>query len=70
MRQVIFNHYVINSGNTCLLQKYVFTLYFVTREKNAVTLAHSAKRKREFLGIIREMLKTKKLPPRNKIALE
>ena len=35
-----------------------------------VTLPHSAQKKHAFLGEIREMSKTKKLPSRNKIDLE
>ena len=42
---------------------------FETKEKNAVTLPHSAQRKHAFLGEIKEMSKTKKLPARKKIAL-
>ena len=38
--------------------------------ENAVTLAHSAKRKHAFWGQIKEMSKTKKLPSRKKIALK
>ena len=37
---------------------------------NAVTLPHSAQRKHAFSGEIKEISKTKKLPARNKIALE
>ena len=45
-------------------------MYFVAKEKNAVKLLHSAQRKHEFWGEIREISKTKKLPARNKAALE
>ena len=45
-------------------------MYFGAKEKNAVTLPHSAQRKQTFLGKIKEMSKTKKLPARKKIALE
>ena len=45
-------------------------MYFGAKEKNAVTLPHSAQRKHAFLGKIKEMSKTKKLPTRKKIALE
>ena len=37
---------------------------------NAVSLPYSAQRKHAFWGEIKEMSKTKKLPSRNKIALE
>ena len=39
------------------------------KRENAVTLPHSAQRKHEFWGEIKEMSRTKKLPSRNKIAL-
>ena len=42
----------------------------MAKEKNAVTLPHSAQRKHAFWGEIKEMSKTKKLPARKKIALE
>ena len=45
-------------------------MYFGSKEKNAVTLPHSAQRKHAFWGEIKDMSKTKKLPSRNKIALE
>ena len=60
----------MNSGNTCLFHKGFFTVYFVAKENNAVSLPHSAQRKNEFLGKIKEMSKKKKLLARNKIALE
>ena len=40
------------------------------KRENAVTLPHSAQKKHAFLGKIKEMSKTKKLPSRKKIALE
>ena len=45
-------------------------MYFGAKEKNVVTLPHSAQRKHAFLGEIKEMSKTNKLPSRKKIALE
>ena len=39
-------------------------------KKNSVTLPHSAQRKHAFLGEIKEMSKTKKLPARKEIDLE
>ena len=45
-------------------------MYFKAKEKNEVTLPHSAQRKHEFLGEIKELSKTKKLPARKKIDLE
>ena len=47
-----------------------YTMYFVARKKNAVTLPHRAQRKHAFLGEIKEMSKIKKLPARKKIDLE
>ena len=41
-----------------------------SREENAVTLPHSAQRKHEFLGKIKDMSKKNKSPARNKIVLE
>ena len=45
-------------------------MYFGAKEKNTVTLPHSAQRKHAFLGEIKEMSKTKKLPSRKKVTLE
>ena len=46
------------------------TIQFGAQEKNAVILPHSAQTKHVFLGEIKEMSKTKKLPSRNKVDLE
>ena len=43
---------------------------FGEKENNTVTLPHIAQRNNAFLGEIKEMSKTKKLPSRKKIALE
>ena len=59
-----------NSGNTCLFHKGFCTVYFGAKENNSVTLPHSAQRKHAFLGKNKEISKKKKLPARNKIALE
>ena len=61
---------LMNSGHTCLFHKGFCTVYFGAKEKNEVTLPHSAQRKYTFLGEIKEMSKTNKLPSRKKIALE
>ena len=45
-------------------------MYLRAKEENSVTLPHSAQRKHAFLGEIKEMSKTNKLPFRKKIALE
>ena len=60
---------VMNSGHTCLFRKVFCTVYFVSKENNAVTLPHSAQRKHAFLEEIKEMSKKNKLPARKKIAL-
>ena len=59
----------MNSGHTFLFPKGFCNVYFGEKEKNAVTLPHSAQRKHAFLGEIKEISKTKKLPARKKIAL-
>ena len=46
------------------------TVYFGAKEKNALTLPHSAQRKHAFLGKIMEKSKKNKLPARKKIDLE
>ena len=61
---------LINSGHTCLFNKRFCSVYFGAKEKNAVTLPQNSHRKHVSLVKIKEMSKTKKLPSRNKIALE
>ena len=61
---------LMNSGHNCLFQKGFCTVYFGAKDKNKVTLPHSAQSKHAFLGEIKEMSKTNKLPSRKKIALE
>ena len=61
---------LINLGHNFLFQKRFCAVYFVSKEKNAVTLPHSEHSKHAFLDKIKEMSKTKKLSPRKKIALE
>ena len=61
---------LINLGNTCLFQKVFCMVYFGAKEKNTVTLPHSAQRKHAFWGEIKQISKTDKLPSRKKIALE
>ena len=41
---------LMNAGHTCLFHKGFFTVYFVAKEDNAVTLPHSAQRKHAFTG--------------------
>ena len=48
---------LMNSGHTCLFRKGFCTVYFGDKEKNAVTLLHSAQRKNTFLGKIKKMSK-------------
>ena len=45
-------------------------VYFGAKDKNAVTLTHSAQKKHVFLGKIMEKSKKNKLPARKQIALE
>ena len=61
---------LMNLVHICLFHKGVCMMYFGFKEKNAVTLPQSAQRKHTFLGKIKQMPKTKKLPSRKKIALE
>ena len=61
---------LMNLGHTCLFHKGFCMVYFIEKDKNAVTLPHSEQRKHEFLGKIKEISKTKELPSRKKIALE
>ena len=60
----------MNLVHPYLFQKGFFTVYFVAKEKNAVTLPHSAQMKHAFLGEIKEISKTMKLPSRKITALE
>ena len=41
---------LMNSGHTFLFHKGFCNVYFGAKEKNAVTLPHSAQRKHAFLG--------------------
>ena len=43
---------LMNSGHTCIFLKGFYTVYFGAKEKNAVTLQHSAQRKHASLGKI------------------
>ena len=45
---------LMNSGHNYLFQKGFCIVYFGAKEKNAVTLPHSAQRKHAFLGKIME----------------
>ena len=57
---------LINFLHTCLFHKGFCSVYFGAKEKNAVTLPHSAQRKHAFLGEIKEISKTNKLPSKKK----
>ena len=59
----------MNLGHNCLFHKAFCTAYFGSKEKNSVTLPHSAQIKHEFWGEIEEMSKTKESSCRNKIAV-
>ena len=61
---------LMNSGHTCIFHKSFCTVYFGAKVNNAVTLPNSAQSKHSFLGKIKEMSKTKKLPARKIIDLE
>ena len=61
---------LMNSGHACLFHKWFCTVYFGAKENNAVIFPHSAKRKHAFIGKIKEMSKTNKMPSRKKIALK
>ena len=61
---------LMNLVHTCLFHKGYFTVYFRYKEKNEVTFPHSAQRKHALWGEIKKMSKTKKLAPRNKVALQ
>ena len=41
---------LMNTGHTCLLHKGFCTVYFGTKEDNAVTLPHNVVRKHAFMG--------------------
>ena len=60
----------MNSGHTCLFHKGFCTVYFVSKENNAVTLPQSAQRKHACIGKIKEISNKNKLPARKRIALE
>ena len=63
---------LMNAGHTFLFHKRFYTVYFGAKEDNAVTLAHSAVRKQDFM--VKSMESSKKNakgnPKRKKIALE
>ena len=59
----------MNSLPTCLYQKGFCTVYFGDKEKNEVTLPHSAQQKHVFWGEIKQISKSKKIAPRNKVTL-
>ena len=61
---------LLNLEHTCLFYTGFLKVYFIDKEKNAVTLPHSSHRKHAFLVYIKKISKTKKLPSRKKIALE
>ena len=48
---------LMNAGHTCLFHKGFCTVYFGEKEDNAVTLPHSAQRKRAFTGKIQDVSK-------------
>ena len=58
---------LMNSVHNCLFHKGFCKVYFGAKEKNAVTLPHSAQRKHTFLGKIVENSKKNKLTARKKL---
>ena len=48
---------LMNAGHTCIFKKGFFTVYFRADKDNAVTLPHSAQRKHDFTGNIKDMPK-------------
>ena len=60
----------MNAGNTCLFHNGFRMVYFGTEKDNEVTLTHSAQRKHDFIGEIKNISKKNKFPERKKIALE
>ena len=61
---------IIHLGHTCLFHKGLFMVYFGDKEKNTVTLPHSAHQKHASLGEIKQMSKSKKIAPRKKVAIK
>ena len=59
---------LMNAGHTCLFHKGFCTVYFGSKEDNAVTLPHSSQRKHAFTGKNQDV--SKKNPARKKIDLE
>ena len=67
MRQVIFNYYVNVLGKYFFIsQSFLYGVLW----RQAVTLPHSAQRKHEFWGEIKQMSITKKIAPRKKFCLQ
>ena len=60
----------MNARHTCIFHKGFCTVYFGAEKNNAVTLPHSAQRKNDFTGKIKDMSKKNKFLARKKIALE
>ena len=61
---------LMNAGHTYIFHKGFCTVYFGSKENNAVTLLHSAQRKHAFTGKNQDVSKKNKFPARKKIALE
>ena len=67
--RIFYINFLMDFGHTCLYRKWFCIVYFRIKDKNKVILLHSAPRKHVFLGEIKEMSKTKKIPSRKKIVL-
>ena len=50
---------LMNAGHTCIFHKGFCKVYFGAEKKNAVILPHSAQRKHDFAGKIKNMSKKK-----------
>ena len=58
---------LMNAGHTCIFHKRFCTVYFGEKQKNAVTLPHSAQKKHSFLGKIKDMSKKKNYQQERKL---
>ena len=67
MWQVIFNHYANEFGTYLFIPQMVLYYVLGSQRENAVALPYSAQRKHAFLGEIKEISKTKKLPYKKKM---
>ena len=69
MRKVVLKYYVNKFGTYLFISQLFLNDVIWSKEKNTVTLPHSAQRKRAFLEEMQKMSKTKKFPSRKTIAI-